>query len=237
MTKRAFKKRFLIFVFATLVFMVLIYLFMFQSNYFDIKTIKVVGNRILSYNDIKGLTGIDYGMNIFKVNPKKIENNLLTSPYIRESKVKIQYPATVEIFVKERQIIAQVKYQQYYLMIDKEGVVIKNDNYNSKLPIIEGIKVDKYQIGKKLSNVFEKSYLGRLLELIGNTDFYTTIRYDNEKQISLFTKDGIEIFFDNPSDINYSFKFAELILRDLVKKGYHKGTIQIIGDSNPVFMP
>jgi len=59
----------------------------------------------------------------------------------------------------------------------------------------------------------------------------------NERQIILVTKNGIDISFDNPLDINYSFKFAELILKDLVEKGYHKGTIQIIGDSNPVFMP
>ncbi|MGI1691161.1 cell division protein FtsQ/DivIB [Thermoanaerobacter uzonensis] len=237
MVKSAFKKRFLIFMFATLIFIVLIYLFMFHSNYFEIKTIKVVGNRILSYNDIKELAMIDYGMNIFKVNPKKIESNLLANPYIRESKVKIQYPSTVEIFIKERRIVAQVKYQNDYLMIDKEGVVIKKENYNPELPVIEGIKVEKYQIGKKLSDIFEKSYLGTLLELIEGTDFYTVIKYENEKQIILVTKNGIEISFDNPSDVNYSFKFAEIILKDLAKRGYHKGTIQIIGDSNPVFMP
>lgn len=71
MVKRAFKKRFLTFMFVMLVFIVLLYLFMFQSNYFEIKTIKVVGNQILSYNDIKELAMIDYGMNIFKVTPKK----------------------------------------------------------------------------------------------------------------------------------------------------------------------
>lgn len=237
MVESAFKKRFLIFMFVTLVFIVLLYLFMFQSNYFEIKTIKVVGNQILSYNDIKELAMIDYGMNIFKVNPKKIESNLLANPYIRESKVKIQYPDTVEIFIKERQIVAQVKYQKDYLMIDKEGVVIKKDDYNPELPVIEGIKVEKYQIGKKLNDIFEKSYLGTLLELIEGTDFCSVIKYMNERQIILVTKNGIDISFDNPSDINYSFKFAELILKDLVEKGYHKGTIQIIGDSNPVFMP
>lgn len=79
--------------------------------------------------------------------------------------------------------------------------------------------------------------MGTLLELIEGTDFCSVIKYVNERQITLVTKNGIDISFDNPSDINYSFKFAELILKDLAEKGYHKGTIQIIGDSNPVFMP
>ncbi len=230
-------KRFLTFMFLTLIFVVLIYLIMFHSKYFEIKTIKVIGNRILSYNDIKELAKIDYGMNIFKVNSKKIESSLLANPYIKESKIKVQYPDTVEIFIKERKIVAQIKYQKDYLMIDKEGMVIKKGNYNPEIPVVEGMKVEKYQIGKKLNDIFEKSYLGTLLGLIEGSKSYSAIKYMNEKQIILVTKNGMEIFFDNPSDVNYSFKFAELILEDLAKKGHHKGTIKFIGDGNPVFIP
>ncbi|AIS52705.1 cell division protein FtsQ [Thermoanaerobacter kivui] len=230
------KKKFFVLVFI-IALVVFVYIFMFKSSYFKIDTIKVVGNQILSYNDIKELAGINYGMNIFKVNPGRIEKNLLNSPYIKESKVEIKYPRTVEIRVKERRIVAQVQDKVNYLMIDKEGVVVKKDVYNPSLPLLVGIKVDKYEIGKRLSDVFEKNYLGELLGLIENTNFCAQITYINENHIVLTTKSGINVSFNNPYDIKYSFKFVELILKDLTNKGYHKGTIQVTGDNNPVFLP
>ncbi|HHW57694.1 MAG TPA: FtsQ-type POTRA domain-containing protein [Clostridia bacterium] len=237
MAKAISRKRVLIFIVMLLFVVILSYFFMFQSNYFQIKAIKVVGNQILSYNDIKGLAMLELGTNIFKVNPQKIERNLLTSPYIKDCKVKIQYPSTVEILIKERHAVAQIKYQKDYLVIDSEGVVIKKDSYNPQLPLIEGLKIEKYEIGKRLSDIFEKTSLGELLLVVEETDFCTTINYINENQIFVQTKKGINIAFINPSDIKYSFKFAELILKDLSEKGYHKGTIQIVGDGNPVFIP
>ncbi|MBE3579495.1 MAG: FtsQ-type POTRA domain-containing protein [Caldanaerobacter subterraneus] len=231
MNKRAFRV-----IFFLLILAVLGYAFAFHTNYFKIKSIKVVGNQILSYNDIKEISKIQAGTNIFKVNPKQVEKNLLENPYIKECKVKILYPNRVEIFVEERRVVAQVRYKSDYLKIDKEGVIVEKGSFTPDLLLIEGIKVERYQIGKKLNGNFDKTLLSKVLGLIESKSNYYALRYIKEDEVELLSKQGINIFLKNPADVNYSFKFAELILKDLLKKGYKSGKIEIIGDGNAVFM-
>lgn len=231
-----YKKKFAIIITVALIF-VIIYLILFELPIFKLKKIEVVGNEKLSYNDIKDLAGITYGMSIFKISTNKVQNELLKNPYIKDCKIKIKYPSTILIDINERKIIAQIPYQLNYLMIDSEGVVVKSGEYDPKLPVINGIKIKKYEVGKKINNIFDKSFIGALLNSIENKDFLKEITYVNQNNIIVSTKSGINISFTAPYDINYSVKYAELILKDLIKKGYNRGTIQIVGNNNPVFLP
>lgn len=231
-----YNKKFAIIVTVILI-LAIIYAILFELPIFRLKNIEVVGNEKLSYNDIKSLAGITYGMSIFKINIKKVQNGLLKNPYIKSCNIQIKYPSTVLIDIEERKIIAQIPYQINYLMIDSEGVVVKAGEYDKTLPVINGIKIQKYEVGKKVNNTFDKSYIGALLNSIGNKDFLKEITYVNQNNVIVSTKSGINISFTAPFDINYSVKYAELILKDLIKKGYNRGTIQIIGNNNPVFLP
>lgn len=231
-----YKKKFAIIITIILI-LAIIYTILFKSSIFKLNQIEVVGNANLSYNDIESLSGITYGMSIFKINVKKAQNELLKNPYVKSCKVQVKYPSTVKIEIEKRKIVAQIPYEINYLMIDSEGIVVKTGEYNSSLPVINGMGIKKYKIGEKVSNIFDKSYFAELLNLIADKDIFNEITYINQNNIVIYTKSGIKISFNNPHDINYSVKYAELILKDLIKKGYNKGTIQITGNNNPVFLP
>jgi len=232
------KKKFFITVLYIILTLTVVYFILFQTSIFKINKIQVVGNENLSYNYIKNFSGIVEGENIFKIKPKEVEKILLKNPYIKTCSVIIKYPSTVEIKIKERKIIAQVLYDKInYLMIDKEGVVVKEGQYDPDLLLIKGIKIHKYKIGEKISSDFDGSIIANILALLKQNDLYKEITYINYDKILLETKRGINIVFDRPDDINYSLKCTEIILKDLIDKGYNKGTIEITGNNNPVFLP
>ncbi|MGB9809665.1 MAG: cell division protein FtsQ/DivIB, partial [Caldanaerobacter sp.] len=227
MNKRTFKLLFLL-----LMLLIFSYGLVFHTDYFKIKSIKVVGNQILSYNDVKDMSGLRTGINIFKVNTKQVEDALLKNPYVRNCRVKVKYPNGVEIFIEERQPMAQIKYKEEYLKIDREGVVLEKGRFSPDLLIIEGLKVEKFEVGRKLGDNFNDTLVCKLLGVIDDKKNFHTIRYISQNEVEITTKQGINILLKNPLDVNYSFKFAELILKDLVQRGYRNGKIEIIGDGS-----
>ncbi|MDI6605196.1 MAG: FtsQ-type POTRA domain-containing protein [Thermoanaerobacteraceae bacterium] len=233
---QARKKRFIT-ILSIITILFLIYFIMFQSPIFKLKNIEVDGNKSLSYNDIISLTGIYKGMYIFKINAFEIKKRLLLNSFIKDADIEIKYPSSIIIKVEERKLVAQIPYNTNYIYIDDEGVAVKENEYDSKLPIINGIKIKKYEIGKKIDGIFDNNDMAKLLKIIYNKDIYKNITVIDKNNLMIKTKTGINIAFNNVNDVAYSIKFSELILNDLEKKGYDKGTIQISKNNNPVFLP
>jgi cell division protein FtsQ len=232
MNKRTLKSLFLLLI----LLVILSYGVIFHTDFFKIKSIKVVGNQILSYNDVKDISGIKTGVNIFRINTKQIEDNILKNPYIRSCQVKIRYPDSVEIFIEERQAVAQIKYKEEYLKIDREGVVIEKGGFSPNLLIIEGLKVEKFGVGCKLRGNFSNTLVYKLLGVIDGKENFYAIRYISQDEVEIITNQGINILLKNPLDVNYSLKFADLILKDLVQKGYKNGKLEIISDGSAIFV-
>ena len=75
-----------------------------RSDFFSLKNIKIVNNDVLTKTEVKNLSNINTGKNLFSYDIEKIKTNINKSKYIEYVKVKRRIPNSIIIDVKEKSI-------------------------------------------------------------------------------------------------------------------------------------
>ena len=142
-----------------------IFLFL-ASGIFDVKNIEVTGNRYYSDKEVINLGLVKTGENIFwDTDIGKIEDNLMKDPYFAEVKVRRKLPSGISIEVKERRQTAAVVYGDSYIVIDKDGVVLRKSTVDPKVSLLTGLTVSRMNVGEKLE-AEEKATLATTLNTL-----------------------------------------------------------------------
>lgn len=84
------------------ILMIVALAFFLLSDLFNCKEIQVLGNSKISQEEIINLSGIKTEENIFKINTKKVKENIKKNAYINNVKLKRKLDGKVEIIVEER---------------------------------------------------------------------------------------------------------------------------------------
>lgn len=133
------------------------------TKYFMIENIYVEGNNKYPNEEIIASSGIEKGSNLFKINRKNIISDLIDKyEYIQEAKIKIMFPTSVIISIKQAEPFALLKDGEEYLLISDMGRVLERSDkiVNTKMPIVMGM-------GKE--NKKEKSEKSEASELSGSS--------------------------------------------------------------------
>lgn len=210
-----------------------------KLSYFNVKNIQVVGNKNIPQKEISLLSGINLGNNIFYIDLKSSENNILSNPYITSVDIKQKLPSTIEITVKEREAIFYNEKDKKYFVVDKNGVLLqqRDDIKGMKLTKLDGIDYVTTEFGKlsedkdKRKNDAVKS----LGELIQNNKILniTSIDLSNSIDIKVYSN-NILIKLGSADNIDEKLNKALNILERKEFKGA-KGYIDVSFDGNPVF--
>ena len=125
--------------------------FAFKSNFFNIKKVSILGNPIMSGEDVKTRTENLIGQNIFFINKQNIINEAKKNPYVENVEIKKVYPKEVDIKVSEKQGIYCVEKDGYKYVLDSGTALLeKTDNVeNRKLVNVIGINLINFELGKK----------------------------------------------------------------------------------------
>ncbi|MCY6354038.1 cell division protein FtsQ/DivIB [Clostridium sp. ZS2-4] len=141
-----------------------------KLSYFNIKDIKVLNNRNIGSEEIKKLSQINLGENIFYLNLRKNRTAILSNPYILKADIKRKLPNKINIYVEERTAVFYVKQNDKYLVIDEKGIVLeeKSSINGMKLINLEGFQGKNYKVGEVLdnSNVRKLQIINNITELI-----------------------------------------------------------------------
>lgn len=201
------------------------YKFCYQSDFFIVKEIEVVGvsdkiknhiNKVINRNSL-------LKENLLKVDVKKIEVELKSIPKLDEIKAQKVYPNKIRIVAKELTPIAVVVGENMYT-IDDRGVVIDLFDKNQKvnIPFITGILDNNIEFGKKI----DLSSLDNIISLIKclqskNKDFLQEIsefHIQKNNSVSMILVDGVEVKL---GEDNFIDKIA-LLLSDELKEKFSK---------------
>lgn len=182
--KRKIKKKALIILFIFIVLILsLVYYFIFPQN---IKNIYIYGNNYLTDWDIIEQAKIDDYPNTFKLSSKKIKENLLDSPYIKEAEVKKKFLYVVNITVEENKIL--------FIRTDTNKIVFST---GEEIDYKKGIKAPNlinYVPNTKYESLIKK------LSKIDNTIIYkiSEIKYDpndyDEDRFLLYMNDSNKVY-------------------------------------------
>ncbi len=234
--RRKIKKIFMLFILLMSIFITLC----LKHPYFNVKTMVVTGNRNISSKEIIELSNIYKGNNIFYINIKNGENNILSNPYIATVQIKRKLPAVVQINVKEREALFYNAKDNKYFIVDKNGVLLqkRDDVKGMKLVKLDGFDYDKSEVGKILKND-DKSKIDTVTDL-------GDVILNNKNAVGITSIDlnstiDIKVYFGNMcvklgrnDNLDKKINKALNILDSKELKGA-KGYIDVSFDGNPVF--
>ncbi|MGA1824170.1 MAG: cell division protein FtsQ/DivIB [bacterium] len=176
------------------------------SDCLKIKQIELIGNRRFSKQQILDLADLKCGMNILRIDKKKIRERL-TIPWIETCEIKRYFPYVVKICIKEREAMAIYHNKESYL-IDCHGYLLNKiePDKNLNLPRIEFSGDSESKIGAVCP--FAQSGVAILAAI---RDAYPDLRQELQN-IKLF-KDDYSVLY-----VEGYFKKIYLNLHDTLKK-------------------
>lgn len=236
--KRYFRIFSRFFVFFSFIFLIIFALK--NSNFFDVTSITIEGNKNVSSAKIKKVTDLHKGSKFFVVSKKDRIKKLKRVPYIEDAKISYSLRGRVKIKVKERLPYYQIDANDYLLVDDNFRILENSDKKRDNLVNLSGFNVENPQAGNYiLTNKEDQEKRNLLLEL--RNDEYSlrgNIR-DIEllDSISTFTTvDGIKIEFGSYSNIEYKLKMLSLILKDISTTNKNAVLIQMEKGDSPVLI-
>lgn len=235
--KKRKKKNYLLRLFLLICFSFLLYLFL-SSSVFDIQEITVENSSYYTNEQIISIAGAKTGGNIFASRTSKMKDKLLLDPYIKNAKVSRRLPGKININVQERVEAAYLTYREDYIIIDNEGIVLRQAAIEPKLTSIEGVTLIKMEPGAPIQveeNAMMTSTITLLQKMSEQEMFFKKIKvssvvvkayiYD-----SLICQAAPDVLANNMPQLND-------VIYDLYKKGIERGQITMGDDGYFSFSP
>lgn len=233
--KKNMKKLIVIFFLITIGMVILIN----KSNLFIIKKVAILGNPIISGEDVKERTQNLIGKNIFFISKRDIINEAKKNPYVEEVEISKVYPKQVNIKIVEKQGIYYVDKEAYKCVLNNKLILLeKPDNIdNRNLVELKGVNFDDVEPGNV---VLENSRIENILDV-----FYKIIKNNptNYKIDSIDLNDltNIKVYIGEVegrlgSDENLLDKMNKLLhIMASPEVGITKGYIDVGFDGAPVY--
>ena len=128
-------------VFLIFMFITTVYIFTRAiKSYFPAKQVVFTGNKHLTDDELKTLTGIDGNESLITISHREVSQRLIKSPWIKSVRIRKEFPETLSILVEETVPFALLDMNGHLFLIDENGRFLeelKSDQIPF-LPIIIG---------------------------------------------------------------------------------------------------
>lgn len=211
-----------------------IFVGMLFSPEFNLSQVIVKDGVNVKSAEVLDCINVNYGENIFKQNYKMLKGDVSTLPYINDVRIKLGLPNKIRIEYEERVPYALVKYLESFFVVDKYGYLleIKKENDMNTLPIIYGVEIEEYELGKTLQGTSKKKYenIVFLLETAMQKEFPYSIyeiNYESVSGVKIWVNDvDIDIIYGevDKNQIQDKLDYLKTVLDNLKNK---KGKLDI----------
>ena len=225
-----------------ILFIIVILCAMF-SPLFNIKTIEVNGNKIVTKNEIISLSKIQIEENSFKLSKGKIKKQVKENAYIQDVKITRKLPSTILIEIEEREPAYLLEYAGSYVVIDKQGYMLEIKTEKISLPVIQGevTETSNFVVGNRLctEDLERLGVISKIAELAKVNDIYTIIT-----GIDISNKENIKLIFETEEKVAYlgdstNMNTKILMIKSILEKEEGKpGEIFLnfdLNKKNPIF--
>ncbi|MCM3768013.1 cell division protein FtsQ/DivIB [Neobacillus niacini] len=162
-----------------------------QSPLSLVKNISVTGNEIYSSAEIINQSGLSTETNIWEVRKSMVATKLQKLPEMNKAEVKLKWPNSVVIQVKEHKRIAYLKKDNMFYPVMENGHILmdkESDGIPANAPILFN-----FEKGDALNELVDG------LEVLPNeivnsiSEIHYTPKKADKYHISLFMNDGFEV--------------------------------------------
>lgn len=191
--------------------------FFLNSSFFALKSIEIIGNGVISDDEVIQLSGLTTGTNLFSLKTSEATIKIDSYPNIKKVEIKRKLPNTIIINVVERQPIAMVVIQNGYALVDNEGIILKKLEITdgSELPLISQIDVgENKRPGDSIITPGLKSALNIIKQMDDEfLENITEIIAPSQYSLTLKTKTGVKILFGEEEDIGRKIMIIEKFMK------------------------
>ena len=213
-----------------------------MTVFFGIKNITVKGNEKYTQDEIIQATGIKTGDNLFRINAKAAQDNVLAKfTYIGSMKISKKLPDTLLLEVQEVKPSYKVDAVGSCLLLDSSSKVLETvtDSQNYNIPEVVGYDISGYSVGQTLllkngnkpQIVFD--ILNSLLD--NKIDKIKFVDIKDEYDIKLNYDRKIKIYLGNSQKMQQKIEFLKSILEKIHES--ETGTIDLRDTSKAFFKP
>ena len=238
--RRSFRTRF--YVGITLIVLLIAFAILSVSGIFTVDSIEVRGNTHYSAEEIINMGHAVPGRNlIYHANKEEITGYLEQNPYIKTAKVSRKLPSTLVISVTERTERLAFGYDDDYLIMDEDGILLKKTRNEPKITLVEGLVVSRIKLGEKIGTEDNERF-NKVLELVQKTAkadlYFVKIDISSEKRVKAYIYDTLAVRTDYDTLIaNIENGRLHLVLENLFADGIERGTITFDEDGTASFQP
>lgn len=204
--KRFNFKRFLIFI----LLIVIIYYLLLTAFNINTKNIIILGNEYYSDEVIIETASIENYPKFIMMNISKIKKKLLSLELVESVEIKKNYDFTLEIKIKEKNILYEIRSNNKYKLSDNSIVELKN---------ISGIPMVINYIPDDIESNFVKKFneiTSDVRRKISEIE-YSSTQYDEERFL-LYMNDGNQVYI-TLTKIESLNKYIEIVKKLEGKKG------------------
>ena len=215
------------------------------SGFFTVDSIEVHGNSHFTAEEIINIAHAVPGHNlIYSPDKKTITDYLEQNPYIKSASVSRKLPSTLVITVNERAEAISFSYDDDFLIMDDEGILLKKTRTEPKITRVKGLVVTKIRLGDTVGTENQQMFskLLRLVRAMKKADLYFVSidmsGYADDGSVRAYIYDKLIVKSDYDS-LMTNLKNGRLhkIVETLFEDDVKRGTITLGADGSASFEP
>lgn len=224
-----------------------LFAFLFFSPVFNINFLEVRGTERISFDEVKGLSGINFGEDsIILFNEKNFALKIYTLPYTESVRVFRRFPGTVLVEINEASPVAFVGCKGGYVLISKDGRVLEFIESDAARPgselestaavfEIRGLEVTPQMVGLYLPDSESLENFRTMFSFLSSNKFLDKLKYVDLSSASAL---GIGVYdldvnLGNAMEMDYKLKMLDQIISHIGIN--RKGMIDLSGGSRSFF--
>lgn len=202
-----------------------------------INQIEIVGTKRLSDQQILKVIDLREGDSYPTFRKGALEKQLESLNYVKESKIRYQFPKKMKVTIQEELPVAQIKDKSGFLLLNKDLKILeKTRSHSLDLIEISGISTKDLIPGKTIFDTkLNKSKIDFFSEFF-NHDVQSKVKTIEFKEqgLHLTLKNGIKVLISSFKDAGYKLTQLEMILDQVQGQEEEISTILLDQGENPI---
>ena len=216
----------------------------FSSSLFVVREIEVEGLQTLDSAQVVRQSGLELGGSIFRVDQEKVRQNMARMGLVEFQGLETRLPDTVVLRVSERTPAALISYLGVVLLIGEDGCMMKQmDNMGDyDLPVLSGLKITQYQVGRKVASSVEgqvDAALSILKEMRAQSlmDQVSELNVQDLDNIYLVTRTGLHVKLGDATMLHDKLVWMRGVVAQLQSEGITTGVLDVSSGQSGVYSP
>lgn len=183
--------------------------------------VAVVGNSLISWEEVVKAAGLDQPVSYFSLNEEKIAAGINSHRYLIFDHMEKEFPDRVTLYVRERQVKAHLEVSGRYYQIDGEGMVL--EYAGTEYPNDDRINITGLQPKGSVSpgGMITSSRLTAYTKLMTEIDLQgisqrvSELNFSELDNITLVTVDGYTVYLGDDTDLRAKIGTMRAVLAEL----------------------